>query len=125
MVAQATRRNAAAIARGQVALGLGSAHELPYADGSFDKAVTVNSIQFWPDMTVGLREVGRVLRPGGRLVIILLDHRAPDVEAIVAVREGLIEAVAAAGLTLLSADTRPARPRPVVAVVASCSSKLS
>jgi ubiquinone/menaquinone biosynthesis C-methylase UbiE len=119
MVAQAGARNAAAIARGQAVLGLGSAHELPYPDGSFDKAVTVNSIQFWPDITAGLRDVGRVLCPGGRLVIVLLDHRAPDVAAIDVVRARLVEAATTAGFTMVSADTRPARPRPAVAVVAT------
>jgi SAM-dependent methyltransferase len=119
MVAQASARNAGAIAWGQAVLRLGSADQLPYPDASFDKAVTVNSIQFWPDMTQGLREVGRVLRPGGRLVIVLLDHRAPDVAAIDVVRAELVEAAAAAGFTAISADTRRARPRPAVAVVAT------
>jgi ubiquinone/menaquinone biosynthesis C-methylase UbiE len=64
MVRQATQRNAARVQSGQVSLTMGSASALPYEGRSFDKVVTVNSIHFWPDMVQGLREVGRVLRPG-------------------------------------------------------------
>ena len=44
--------------------------ELPYADGSFD-AVTVGfGVRNLEDLQAGLAELGRVLRPGGRLVIL-------------------------------------------------------
>jgi demethylmenaquinone methyltransferase/2-methoxy-6-polyprenyl-1,4-benzoquinol methylase len=45
----------------------GDATELPFADGSFD-AVTVGfGIRNVSDLELGLRELARVLRPGGRL----------------------------------------------------------
>ncbi len=44
--------------------------ELPYADASFD-AVTVGfGVRNLADLDLGLREMARVLRPGGRLVIL-------------------------------------------------------
>ena len=44
--------------------------DLPYADGSFD-AVTVGfGVRNLVDLEAGLRELARVLRPGGRLVIL-------------------------------------------------------
>ena len=42
---------------------------LPFADASFDRAYSVNSIFFWPDPAAGLAEIHRVLRPGGMVVI--------------------------------------------------------
>ncbi|HWA01593.1 MAG TPA: methyltransferase domain-containing protein [Caulobacterales bacterium] len=35
----------------------------------FDKAYAVNSFQFWPEPGRALREIARVLAPGGRFVI--------------------------------------------------------
>jgi len=43
--------------------------DLPFRDCMFDRAFAVNSFQFWPDPARALREVARVLAPGGRLVI--------------------------------------------------------
>ena len=48
---------------------LGDAQRLPYADDSFDAAVLVTVLGEIPDQEQALREVTRVLRPGGRLVV--------------------------------------------------------
>ena len=48
---------------------LAPAERLPFEDGSFDKAVSVNSLYFWRDPAAALAELARVLRPGGRLVL--------------------------------------------------------
>lgn len=42
---------------------------MPLADSAADGIVSVNTIYFWPDPGAALREVRRVLRPGGRLVL--------------------------------------------------------
>ena len=39
--------------------------DLPFADGAFDTAFSVESLYFWPDQVAGLREIRRVLAPGG------------------------------------------------------------
>ncbi|MEW6426941.1 MAG: methyltransferase domain-containing protein [Thermodesulfobacteriota bacterium] len=44
----------------------GTADCLPFAGGSFDAAVMGNSIHNLPDQDLLLREIARVLRPGGR-----------------------------------------------------------
>jgi ubiquinone/menaquinone biosynthesis C-methylase UbiE len=65
MLRLASRRNADSIGNGRVDLRQGSADVLPFAAESFDKAMAVNSMQVWPDASAGLREIWRVLEPGG------------------------------------------------------------
>ncbi|MCA9726634.1 MAG: methyltransferase domain-containing protein, partial [Candidatus Eisenbacteria bacterium] len=69
MLRQARRRNLRAIETGGVELRRGTAEALPFDDDSFDKAFSINSVQFWPDLDGGIRELRRVLRPGGRAVL--------------------------------------------------------
>jgi arsenite methyltransferase len=66
MVRRARRRF-----RGRARLRLlrASAEKLPLANGSADKAASVNSLYFWPDPPAALAELARVIRPGGRLVL--------------------------------------------------------
>src|SRR6185503_1480909 len=52
-----------------VELKQGRAEELPYTDLSFDKALAVHTLYFWPDLLRPLAELRRVLTPAGRLVI--------------------------------------------------------
>lgn len=69
MLAMASRRLRDAVAAGRVELRRAGAERLPFADGSFDAAYAANSVQFWPGPERSLREVGRVLRPGGTLLL--------------------------------------------------------
>jgi SAM-dependent methyltransferase len=52
------------------------AETLPFADASFDIVITRFSAHHWSDVPTGLREAHRVLRSGGRLVVI--DIAAPE-----------------------------------------------
>jgi SAM-dependent methyltransferase len=47
----------------------GDLEALPFADSSFDAVTAVNSIFYAADMTVAMRELVRVVRPGGRVVV--------------------------------------------------------
>lgn len=69
MLEMARRRNRALIEAGQIELQLGSADKLPFADTTFDKAMTMNSLHLWPDPVAGLREIKRALRPGGPIAV--------------------------------------------------------
>ncbi len=69
MLKQARRRNQAGIQAGRVDLQLASASRLPYADGSFDKAFSINVAHFWEDALTPVQEMHRVLREGGRIAI--------------------------------------------------------
>jgi demethylmenaquinone methyltransferase / 2-methoxy-6-polyprenyl-1,4-benzoquinol methylase len=58
---------------------LGNALELPYADASFDAATVGFGARNFSDLPQGLREMVRVVRPGGRVIVleITTPHRPP------------------------------------------------
>jgi ubiquinone/menaquinone biosynthesis C-methylase UbiE len=72
MLAIATTR-AAELGR-DVDLRQGDAHRLPFGDASFDTVVCTFGLCAIPDMDAALDEMTRVLRPGGKLI--LVDHVA-------------------------------------------------
>ena len=72
MVQVAQKRNAAAIATGQVNLQQGEVSSLPYEDESFDKAVTIHCLYFWADAIACLQDIRRTLKPNGLLAITIL-----------------------------------------------------
>ncbi len=90
MVAQARVRNGAAIRAGRVELCRGSVERLPFDDDMFDGALSINSMQVWPDAVAGLREIRRVLRPGANLVLGFTPHSGQP-------REGVTDLLGAAG----------------------------
>jgi ubiquinone/menaquinone biosynthesis C-methylase UbiE len=47
----------------------GSAADLPFHDGAFDLVLCQQGLQYFPDRPLALREMHRVLRPGGRLAL--------------------------------------------------------
>jgi len=90
MVEQARARNAPAIRDGQVELRYGSVQSLPFDAESFDKALAINSLQLWPDANAGLREMGRVIKCGGRIALGFTPYSGQP-------KEGLAERLIAAG----------------------------
>jgi ubiquinone/menaquinone biosynthesis C-methylase UbiE len=57
------------IGAGQVRIERGDSRSIPVPDAAFDKAYSVHTLYFWPDLGAGLRELRRVLRPGGLLLL--------------------------------------------------------
>ena len=55
--------------RGLNHVKLGAAEELPYEDGTFDLVTALDVVEHLDDDVGGLREMRRVLRPGGRALI--------------------------------------------------------
>lgn len=56
------------------------AEAIPLLDGSFDVALCGMGLQFFSDRSAGLREIRRVLAPGGRLVANLPGPAPPPLE---------------------------------------------
>lgn len=55
----------------------GAAEAIPVAEGSVDALWSVNTMHHWTDLDGALREIHRVLRPGGRLVLVDEDMDDP------------------------------------------------
>jgi ubiquinone/menaquinone biosynthesis C-methylase UbiE len=69
MVRMTKRRCAAFVGAGTVEVKQGDGLTLSYPDAAFDKALTMHTLYFWRDPLAQLREIRRVLVPGGRLVL--------------------------------------------------------
>jgi len=89
-VAMAKKLNARAIDQRRVEIRAGSVSELPFNDAMFDLVTAVETHFWWPDLPLGVREIRRVLKPGGIVIIIaeaykgatakmarLVEHYAP------------------------------------------------
>ena len=57
-------------------LASGSAESLPYRDATFDCAIAVSSLEFVANIDTAVREIGRVLNPGGSLIVVTPGHSA-------------------------------------------------
>lgn len=55
---------------GRVKLVEADALDMPFADGSFDAVTIAFGLRNLPDYAAGVREMSRVLKPGGRLLIL-------------------------------------------------------
>lgn len=71
MVQQATANNKALIASGTLTLTHGPSDRMPFADAVFDRVFCINVVYFWDDPAAHLREVRRVLKPGGTFTAVL------------------------------------------------------
>ena len=78
MCRMAARRNRRAAADGRVELRQASVEALPYSDQAFQKVLTVHTLYFWPDLGTPFREMARVLKAGGRLVVVHRTDRGAE-----------------------------------------------
>ncbi len=69
MVEESKKRNASWMANGSANFVFSDAASLPFANNSFNKIFTINTIYFWEDKITVLNEINRVLQPEGELII--------------------------------------------------------
>ena len=69
-VAVSTQHNSRLIADGRVVIQRASVSQLPFPDRSFDLITAIETQYYWPDLPHDMREILRVLKPSGRLIII-------------------------------------------------------
>jgi SAM-dependent methyltransferase len=81
MVRVARRRMRAHLDAGRGDVSLASSAKIPHADGRFDAVFAVHVVYFWSEPQGDLREIHRVLEPGGR---VLLGYRPRDAKALAA-----------------------------------------
>lgn len=98
MVASKTNRDW--IKSGRVEIREGSVSQLPFAAGTFDLVVAVETHFWWPDLPGDFKETLRVLKPGGELAVIAEVYKGANTATA-----GLIERYSAkTGMKLLSVE---------------------
>jgi len=91
-VAVARTVNAAAIAAGRVDIQQASVSQLPFPDGTFDLVTAVETHYYWPRPIDDMREIARVLKPGGRFVLIAETYKGQRFAKVVAIPMKLLRA---------------------------------
>jgi len=80
-VATTNKTNARWIDSQRVEVRHGSVSQLPFEDRTFDLVTAVETHFWWPDLPAGIREIHRVLKPGGKLVVIAEVYKGANTAA--------------------------------------------
>jgi SAM-dependent methyltransferase len=74
-VAASRAHNARLIQDGRVKVEKASVSQLPFQDRQFDLVTAIETQYYWPDLRRDLREILRVLKPHGKLVIVAESYK--------------------------------------------------
>jgi ubiquinone/menaquinone biosynthesis C-methylase UbiE len=99
-VAATKRINAQSIDRGRVEVRQASVSHLPFPDNMFDLVTAVETHFWWPDLPGDIREIFRILKPGGTVVLIAEVYKGAHTIAARLVEK----AAPLTGLTLLTVE---------------------
>jgi 2-polyprenyl-3-methyl-5-hydroxy-6-metoxy-1,4-benzoquinol methylase len=70
-------RDFATASGGRILWEIGDIQRLPHASATFDTVVSCETIEHCPDPRLALRELARVLKPGGRLLLTTPNYLGP------------------------------------------------
>jgi ubiquinone/menaquinone biosynthesis C-methylase UbiE len=99
-VAASKRINAHAIEAGQVEVRHGSVSQLPFSDSMFNLVTAVETHFWWPNLPADMREIFRVVKPGGTLVVVAEVYKGAGTMTSKLAEKYAIRT----GMALLSAD---------------------
>ena len=78
MVREATELNKAMLSAGQLQVTSGQSNQLPYDAGRFAAVYCINVFYFWDNPFKHIREVHRVLKPGGLFAVTIRSRENMD-----------------------------------------------
>jgi ubiquinone/menaquinone biosynthesis C-methylase UbiE len=105
-LAEVGRRAEALDLGDRVRTASGSFESLPLGDGEAAAVMSIDALLFTPDKAAAARELARVLRPGGRLVVTTWDYHSQPAGRPPQVADHQ-PALTAAGFTVLTYDETP------------------
>lgn len=118
----AAKTNAELVRSGRAELREGSVSQLPYTSSTFDLVTAVETHYFWPNLPGDVREVKRVIKPGGTFLLIgevyrgstapmskLVEQHAPRTGMHLLTPEEHHDLLANAGFSDVEIFTEPAR----------------
>jgi SAM-dependent methyltransferase len=74
-VAASQAKNAQLIDAGRVEIKQASVSQLPFPADQFDLVTAVETQYYWPDLVKDMQEILRVLKPGGKLIVIAESYK--------------------------------------------------
>jgi len=81
-VATSRAHNKRLIAERRVHVERASVSRLPFADDKFDLVTAIETQYYWPNLQGDMKEILRVLKPGGRLMVVAENYKGARNDAV-------------------------------------------
>ena len=81
-VAASRAHNQGLIVEGRVHVAQASVSQLPFAEGTFDLVTAIETQYYWPNVQRDMMEILRVLKPGGRLMVVAENYKGARNDAV-------------------------------------------
>jgi ubiquinone/menaquinone biosynthesis C-methylase UbiE len=82
-VAASRAHNQRLIQERRVHVEQASVSRLPFADDKFDLVTAIETQYYWPNLQGDMKEILRVLKPGGRLMVVAENYKGASNDAVV------------------------------------------